>query len=475
MERENPDTQDLIIRMKEKLCLKSLDQSVRLVAVIFADRVPHKPTTIDMLKKAWASFGEIGITARDDRDPNDRVFAVTVRNDGVAKDIMENSPWSVKGFSVHVQPWPDHLAIEELPINNIAFWIQMRGVPPYMYTMPNVEDMVEHFGEFIKMDDPLESGDGTYSFLRVRVLLDGRGPLPPGFTLPRDEGEPSWVEFKYEKLSRFCFCCGRLGHIETTQNPCPNSEEERPADVAYGEWMITGAFRRPGQLAQLQVIRPERKRRIAGQRLAPASVQEIGQSSDSNTEQRQNGPSQNRHIEVTTLNHPDQYQLSHELSLGLHNGQEPYVSSQNQQVRSSYHSPSFQNLFHHNPLPQIPSTHQSPQLYSHIQTNVTSPQTTLLPMPSGQINFPYGSSLGPTQPNSNPTSLLSKRPVPRETTESIVPKKFKRTSKTNSPNKPVSNTSRTLDAGTEYSTGDDSIGGIFLQGGGGWPTATRPQ
>lgn len=341
MERENPDTQDLIIRMKEKLCLKSLDQSVRLVAVIFADRVPHKPTTIDMLKKAWASFGEIGITARDDRDPNDRVFAVTVRNDGVAKDIMENSPWSVKGFSVHVQPWPDHLAIEELPINNIAFWIQMRGVPPYMYTMPNVEDMVEHFGEFIKMDDPLESGDGTYSFLRVRVLLDGRGPLPPGFTLPRDEGEPSWVEFKYEKLSRFCFCCGRLGHIETTQNPCPNSEEERPADVAYGEWMITGAFRRPGQLAQLQVIRPERKRRIAGQRLAPASVQEIGQSSDSNTEQRQNGPSQNRHIEVTTLNHPDQYQLSHKLSLGLHNGQEPYVSSQNQQVRSSYHSPSF--------------------------------------------------------------------------------------------------------------------------------------
>ncbi|KAL6195982.1 hypothetical protein ACLB2K_031599 [Fragaria x ananassa] len=424
MESENPDTQDLVIRMREKLSLQTLDRSVRLAAVIFADKVPHKPSTIDMMKIAWLSFGVVGITARDERDPTDRLFVVTVRNEEAAKDIMENSPWSVKGYSVHVQLWPDHLAIEELPTNKIAVWIQMRGVPPYMYSITNVEEMVEHFGVFITMDDPVESGDGSYCFLRVRVMLDVRRPLPTGFTLPREDGSPSWVEFKYERLSRFCFCCGRLGHIETTQNPCPNSEEQRRDDIVYGEWMITSAFRRPGQVAQ--VIRPARSRRSAGQRIVPAGHQQIGQSSQPKSNQRrESSPHHSRPMRAgkfcdLTSSNPSTYQSLPLLSLGIYNGQK-HVNQTNQK---SLHRPMW--------LHQL-----------------------------GHMNHP---------------TQTSKRSISMETSEPATQKKAKTSIKlghfvksggTKSTSRQYSN-SGTLQA-------DESIGGDLLQGGGGWPTASRPQ
>lgn len=52
------------------------------------------------------------------------------------------------------------------------------------------------------------------SFLRIRVEVDVTKPLPLGFIL-RLKGpqvKETWVSYKYEKLSDFCYDCGRIGH-----------------------------------------------------------------------------------------------------------------------------------------------------------------------------------------------------------------------------------------------------------------------
>ena len=205
--------------MKNKLSVGGI-RRVRLIATIFADKVPHKPIVITSLKRVWSQFGNVNITARDEKDHDDDIVIVTAEDEDIADSILRNSPWSVLGFTVHVQVWPATKAIEDLPTHQIAFWIQIRGVPLYLYVESNVRDMIDHFGEFIKMDNTLDGGDGTYSFLRVRVLLDGREPLPTGFRLSREDGSVSWVEFKYEKLVKLCYKCGRLGHNHTSIVPC---------------------------------------------------------------------------------------------------------------------------------------------------------------------------------------------------------------------------------------------------------------
>lgn len=257
---------------------------VRLIAAIFADKVPHKPSVIGHLKRIWSQFGTTNITARDERNYEDNLFIITAEDEEAANSILDNSPWSAMGFAIHVQAWPPTKAIEDLLTHQIAFWIQIRGVPLYMFVESNVRDLVENFGVFLKMDDPLEGADGTYNFLRVRVLLDGRNPLPSGTRMAREDGSISRVEFKYEKLVKFCFSCGRLGHNNTPRLPCTREIDPQNEDHDFGSWMITLAFHHPNRqnnqnnlMAVVPSSTPVRRRR-AGQILQQYGAGTVGEN-----------------------------------------------------------------------------------------------------------------------------------------------------------------------------------------------------
>lgn len=66
------------------------------------------------------------------------------------------------------------------------------------------------------MEDP--DGRGKFQkFIRVRVWVDITKPLKKGCFLKRPEEEDLWVKFKYERMSDFCYGCGRVRH---TVNDC---------------------------------------------------------------------------------------------------------------------------------------------------------------------------------------------------------------------------------------------------------------
>ncbi|KAG5563120.1 hypothetical protein RHGRI_005764 [Rhododendron griersonianum] len=68
-----------------------------------------------------------------------------------------------------------------------------------------------------KVEDP--DGRGKLAkFIRVRVWIDITKPLKKGFFLRRNGEEDLWIKFQYERLSDFCYWCGRVGH---TINDCP--------------------------------------------------------------------------------------------------------------------------------------------------------------------------------------------------------------------------------------------------------------
>jgi hypothetical protein len=69
--------------------------------------------------------------------------------------------------------------------------------------------------------------------VRVEVLVDK--PLRPGGFVSSTGSGKIWVDYRYERLLTFCYCCGRLGHDD---RGCPLSSSEGSKGVLrYREWL----------------------------------------------------------------------------------------------------------------------------------------------------------------------------------------------------------------------------------------------
>ncbi|KAG8488043.1 hypothetical protein CXB51_018736 [Gossypium anomalum] len=83
-------------------------------------------------------------------------------------------------------------------------WHPVRGV--------QVRDLREK-GTYMEYDGS-SLGKENRNFIRVRVQIDVRRPLKKKKQM-MFYGSCSYVRFKYERLSLFCFYCGRLGHSDS--------------------------------------------------------------------------------------------------------------------------------------------------------------------------------------------------------------------------------------------------------------------
>ncbi|MBA0567436.1 hypothetical protein Golob_012173 [Gossypium lobatum] len=95
----------------------------------------------------------------------------------------------------------------------VDFWVQIHDLP--MGLMP--EMMARQFrnflGQFLEYDvKSLNKGYGGY--IRIHVRIDVRNPLMRRKKLISGNKGCTYARFQYEKLSIFCFLCGRLGHLE---------------------------------------------------------------------------------------------------------------------------------------------------------------------------------------------------------------------------------------------------------------------
>lgn len=83
--------------------------------------------------------------------------------------------------------------------------------------------------------------------MRVRVILNVERPLKRKTKIKREGDAWSWIMFRYERLSNFCFVCGRLGHSERDCG-IVHANPDKVVDRVYGP-----ALRAPARNAGLNV------------------------------------------------------------------------------------------------------------------------------------------------------------------------------------------------------------------------------
>lgn len=98
----------------------------------------------------------------------------------------------------------------KVPLIHTPFWVQIHDVSVGLFSENLAVQLGNFLGEFLEYD---ESGIGkeNRNYIRVRTKLDIRHPLKRKKQI-MFKGRCSYVMFKYERLSLFCFYCGRLRH-----------------------------------------------------------------------------------------------------------------------------------------------------------------------------------------------------------------------------------------------------------------------
>ncbi|GLT37624.1 hypothetical protein SLA2020_119290 [Shorea laevis] len=147
--------------------------------------------------------------------------------------VLAVDPWK---FSNHVMAlWEAQggKRITKEDLYEVPFWIQIHGLPPDRLTSGTGKRIGEVLGRFLEVDDGGGDAWGE-EYIRVRVAIDARKPLRQGMKLSLQAG-PIWVDFRYERLLNFCYCCGMLDHVERDCELGLEMEKQGVTDRPYEE------------------------------------------------------------------------------------------------------------------------------------------------------------------------------------------------------------------------------------------------
>lgn len=169
----------------------------------------------------------------------ENVFKFTFKEKKDKERIFRSRPWSFDGDHLILKEWKINLAIYEVAFDMTPFFIQIHNLPPTLLNLGNARKIGNQIG-FVPDETVSRQSVVASKFSRFRVEITVENPLPLGFFQKKENGEESWIQFKYERLSDFCYGCGRLNHVYvrcTFSKPATIQTNNGVVAKIYRAWM----------------------------------------------------------------------------------------------------------------------------------------------------------------------------------------------------------------------------------------------
>jgi len=163
-----------------------------------------KPISKAAIKKniilAW-SF--LKFLSSENKEDNKMVFTFEVMQN--LSRVLDNSPWNINGTPIFLKYWDSTSTFEDLDFSTFAFWVQVHGLPLDMMFVINALSTGKSLGVLLEVDDVDLGQPCKKSYLRLRVQVKLHDPLVPSFTHRRPPKDPTWIQYKYERLLDYCY------------------------------------------------------------------------------------------------------------------------------------------------------------------------------------------------------------------------------------------------------------------------------
>ncbi|XP_070672073.1 uncharacterized protein [Malus domestica] len=169
------DVDELVVHLEKSLELSIMEHGVKLVGAALVNRNLNKWGVRNILRSSWKELGEVDV-----KWVQENTSIITVRDESTTAKILNQVPWLVMKQNFSVNRWHPELALEEIKMEMVPFWVQIHGVLLCLTSETNVRRLSKEIGEFLEFEDPSKAR----GFLRRR-------------------------------LQDFCFQCGRISHANT--------------------------------------------------------------------------------------------------------------------------------------------------------------------------------------------------------------------------------------------------------------------
>ncbi|KAH7847825.1 hypothetical protein Vadar_030611 [Vaccinium darrowii] len=196
---------------------------------LFSKVISQKPANLVGLKntmeEVWGNPKNFQVLA-----VGDGIFQFVFPSELAVTRVLRGKPWFFNNHFLILERWKPNTPPKNCFFSFTPMWIQAWGIPLQFLSKDVGVKIGLKFGDVDDVVIP-HSGSREGRFLRIRTVVDVTQPLKRGCMIKFPNANPTWVEFRYEKLPTFCRYCGKQGR----RNDSPNSKGHQSAANSVSE------------------------------------------------------------------------------------------------------------------------------------------------------------------------------------------------------------------------------------------------
>ncbi|XP_058782355.1 uncharacterized protein At4g02000-like [Vicia villosa] len=187
---------------------EAADLKLCLIGRFLCDKLVHVISMKSRMADIWRSVKGVAT-----KEAANGLFLFQFEHKLDMEAALNGGPWTYDNHLMILERVKLGVQIENIPLYHVDFWVQVHHLPAGLMLEKVGRTMANYIGSFVEYDKNNNSSFWR-QYIRIRVKIDVRKPLKQNTKVKNRGGEWCVVNFKYEKLSIFCYVCGILGHTE---------------------------------------------------------------------------------------------------------------------------------------------------------------------------------------------------------------------------------------------------------------------